>query len=154
MENNGFKIFFSDLNEDAQKRLLDYVGAKDASECNWDMDIVPLTEFFVEKDDEENSGINRDGTLVLRNYQNEEYDTNVPLKDIRNILITIVSGDEIAHITMKNGDMKHIDVADLCHNYRMVGFPDGSYEVDRDNLDEWLNRKDSYDYLCGGHGHV
>lgn len=37
-----FEIFFSDLNEDAQKRLLEAVGAKDPAEMKWDLDICPI----------------------------------------------------------------------------------------------------------------
>ena len=37
-----FDIFFSDLNEDAQKRLMDAVGIKDPSEMNWDIDMCPI----------------------------------------------------------------------------------------------------------------
>ena len=37
-----FEIYFSDLNEKSQKELLDLVGAKEASDMNWDGDIVPL----------------------------------------------------------------------------------------------------------------
>lgn len=49
-----FYIYFSDLNEDAQKELLDLVGAKDASEMNWDMDIAPLASVdFEEEPDKE-----------------------------------------------------------------------------------------------------
>ncbi len=46
-------IYFSDLNEDAQQRLLDFVGAKDAAEMNWDLDISPLFTYFAETDEEE-----------------------------------------------------------------------------------------------------
>ena len=41
-------IYFSDLNEDAQKRLLELVGEKDAKDMNWDMDILPLAYYYVE----------------------------------------------------------------------------------------------------------
>ena len=37
-----FEIYFSDLNEKAQKRLLDFVGISSPSEANWDMDILPI----------------------------------------------------------------------------------------------------------------
>ena len=37
-----FEIYFSDLNREAQNRLLELVGAETASEMNWDMDIVPI----------------------------------------------------------------------------------------------------------------
>lgn len=46
-----FEIYFSDLNEDAQKRLLEFVGAKTAADMNWDMDILPVATF--EKSEEE-----------------------------------------------------------------------------------------------------
>lgn len=46
-----FKIYFSDLNEDAQKRLLDFVDEKSASDMNWDMDIVPIAIFEIEKEE-------------------------------------------------------------------------------------------------------
>lgn len=37
-----FYIYFSDLNPEAQKELLDLVDVASAAEMNWDMDIVPL----------------------------------------------------------------------------------------------------------------
>ncbi len=38
----SFEIYFNDLNEEAQKALLELVGVTDPSEMNWDLDIVPL----------------------------------------------------------------------------------------------------------------
>ena len=43
-----FEIYFSDLNEDAQKRLLDAVGAESAADMNWDMDIIPIAQYDFE----------------------------------------------------------------------------------------------------------
>ncbi len=37
-----FEIHFNDLNEDAQKRILEAAGIEDPKEANWDLDIVPL----------------------------------------------------------------------------------------------------------------
>lgn len=37
-----FDIYFSDLNGEAQKRLMDAVGILDPREMNWDLDILPL----------------------------------------------------------------------------------------------------------------
>lgn len=37
-----FELFFSDLNEDAQKRLLDFYGYREPKDGNWDIDIEPL----------------------------------------------------------------------------------------------------------------
>ena len=45
-----FEIYFSDLNEDAQNRLLKFVGAESPDEMNWDMDILPVATFEIEED--------------------------------------------------------------------------------------------------------
>ena len=45
---NEFNIYFSDLNVDAQKRLLEAVGAEKASDMNWDMDIFPIAVYVFE----------------------------------------------------------------------------------------------------------
>lgn len=50
-----FNIYFSDLNEDAQERLLKAVGAKTASEMNWDMDILPVATYCFCDEGEESS---------------------------------------------------------------------------------------------------
>lgn len=49
---NEFEIYFSDLNEDAQQRLMEAVGITDPKEMNWDMDIVPLAIFEFNGDNE------------------------------------------------------------------------------------------------------
>lgn len=45
-----FEIFFNDLNEEAKKRLLEFVGETDPKEMNWDIDLVPLASFDFEED--------------------------------------------------------------------------------------------------------
>lgn len=40
-------IYFSDLNKDAQARLMKEAGIGDPKEANWDVDIVPLAEVNV-----------------------------------------------------------------------------------------------------------
>lgn len=37
-----FEIYFSDLNPDAQQRLLTFYGYSDPKDGNFDLDIVPL----------------------------------------------------------------------------------------------------------------
>lgn len=44
-----FEIYFSDLNEDAQKRLLDAVGVENPKEMNWDMRIFPIAVYEFEE---------------------------------------------------------------------------------------------------------
>ena len=40
-----FEIFFNDLNEDAQKRLLEAVGETDPKEMNWDINMCPIAMY-------------------------------------------------------------------------------------------------------------
>ena len=48
---NTFEIYFSYLNEDAQKRLLDAVGVETAADMNWDMDIIPIAVYDFESEE-------------------------------------------------------------------------------------------------------
>lgn len=45
---NEFEIYFSDLNEDAQQRLMEAVGITDPKEMNWDFDWCPIAIFEFE----------------------------------------------------------------------------------------------------------
>ena len=40
-----FSIYFSDLNEDAQKRLMEAVGITDPAEMNWDINMCPIAMY-------------------------------------------------------------------------------------------------------------
>ncbi len=49
-----FTIYFHDLNEEAQKELLEFVGEADPSEMNWSnnkyADIFPIAFYDIEED--------------------------------------------------------------------------------------------------------
>ena len=47
----SFEIYFSDLNENAQRDLLELVGAKGPAEMNWDLDILPIAVVDFEEED-------------------------------------------------------------------------------------------------------
>ena len=49
---NTFEIYFSDLNEDAQRRLLEAVGAETAADMNWDIDMCPIAMYDFETETE------------------------------------------------------------------------------------------------------
>lgn len=40
-----FNIYFNDLNEDAQQRIMKAVGIDDPSEMNWDINMCPLAMY-------------------------------------------------------------------------------------------------------------
>lgn len=48
------EIFFSDLNPDAQQRLLEFYGYSDSKDGNLDLDIIPLC--ILETDNNLNGG--------------------------------------------------------------------------------------------------
>lgn len=49
-----FEIFFSDLNEDAQRRLLKAVGAETPADMNWDIDMCPIAMYDFETETNNN----------------------------------------------------------------------------------------------------
>lgn len=52
-----FEIYFCDLNKDAQKRLLEFVGLREASEANWDDSypyMAPIAYYCIETEEEDN----------------------------------------------------------------------------------------------------
>lgn len=47
-----YPIYFSDLNEKAQRELLDAIGVDEPQDMNWDIDMCPLCYYPVEREDE------------------------------------------------------------------------------------------------------
>lgn len=87
-----------------------------------------------------------EGNLILLNYDSEKCDTGVPIDDIQSIVITVVSGDEIATVTKKTGEVETFDSIVISGSWRHMGFYDGTYSVDMNNFEKWAKRKDSYDW--------
>lgn len=54
-----FEIYFSDLNEEAQKELLKAIGCEDPTEMNWDLDILPIA-YYPLPDDEDDENEDED----------------------------------------------------------------------------------------------
>ena len=48
-----FKIYFNDLNEDAQKRLLKEAKVDNPKDVNWFLDIYPIAFLMYEDEEEE-----------------------------------------------------------------------------------------------------
>lgn len=46
-----FYIYFDDLKEEVQNELLEFVGATDAKEMNWDVGTVPIATIELEEND-------------------------------------------------------------------------------------------------------
>lgn len=87
--------------------------------------------------------------VVIFDYENKSYDTEIPLNDVQEIMVDVVSGDEILHITGKQNKSR-IDAVSYSGKNRLVDFYDGSYVVTEDQLKEWNKRTDSYDWVYSG----
>lgn len=88
--------------------------------------------------------------LILFDFDNKETKTDVDLDDLSEILridIQVISGDEIARITYKNG---MVEMHDGTTEPRIMDFDDGEYCIYqagvKNDIDEWLKRKDSYEW--------
>ena len=92
--------------------------------------------------------------LTLMNYTNDKVSVDIGDKeDIGTIFISIISGDEIAHIIYKDFSHKWFDSNKLLGGFRFMDFDDGCYMLyninEKDNLldnPKWINRTSSYDY--------
>ena len=87
--------------------------------------------------------------LILLDYECNEFHTGVDLENLDDILridIEVLSGDEIARIIYKNGDMKEFD----SNKERTMDFEDNEYCIYqagvKNEIDDWLKRGNSYDY--------
>ena len=49
---DDFNIYYSDLNEGAQQRLMAAIGILDPREINWDIDLLPLAVYPIPFNDE------------------------------------------------------------------------------------------------------
>lgn len=89
--------------------------------------------------------------LILYQYDEEPttFENVGDLEDIKDIFISIVSGDEIAHIRYKDGTNRAFDSSIS----RFSDFYDGGYTIYEpsygiDLLEDWKNRSSyPYDYL-------
>ncbi len=83
-------------------------------------------------------------TLKILNYDNVRCDTGIDLADIDSLYVAVVTGDEIVTVVKADGTRETFDSADLSSDGRQDDFFDGEYNVHKDDLSEWTERKDSY----------
>lgn len=90
--------------------------------------------------------------ITILDYSDRKKEVDVgELKDIRKMTVDVITGDEILHVTYKDGSEKIFDSADD----RSRDFYDGNYELYNTETEpeinelenpEWLNRT-NYSYL-------
>ena len=83
-------------------------------------------------------------TIKAVNYDNKAFDTGINVDDVIGINVRVISGDEILTIYTKDG-VYIFDSAEMANNFRLMGFEDGSYNVDMSKVRIWNSVIDSYD---------
>ena len=88
--------------------------------------------------------------LVLFDYNGGEFHTGVDLDnldDISRIDIDVISGDEVATVTYKDGRKQDFDPSWGSRDIDFFDFGYTLYDSNRltNNIDSWLKRGDSYD---------
>ena len=85
--------------------------------------------------------------LILMDYANNQVDTGFCIDDLSNVFridITVITGDEIADVIMKNGEKHHFDSSST----RQMDFFDNEYCIfspSENHLDDFNKRTSSYD---------
>jgi hypothetical protein len=77
--------------------------------------------------------------ITIYDYRNRVKAITLPDKEISEIFVTVLSGDETGYIRFVDGTKLRFDAA----TDRFEDYYDGSYSVEGENIDKWLNFKSS-----------
>lgn len=85
-------------------------------------------------------------TLKILNYNKKKFDTEIPLKNIKEVEVRVLSGDEILTITLDSEEKVIIDSSKVLKAPRFATHYDGTYFVTSGCLEKWNKRESSYQY--------
>lgn len=88
--------------------------------------------------------------VIIYDFKAQKYDVGVPVEKVSEIGVSVISGDEILAVRTDDGDLKVFDADTFSDSRREMSFFNGAYVVLKDQLEEWTNRKDSYDWVLSG----
>lgn len=74
-------------------------------------------------------------TITIYDYANREIKVELPDKEILRICVTVLSGDETGWVEFADGSRINFDASDC----RISSYYDGTYIVEGDNIEKWLN---------------
>lgn len=84
--------------------------------------------------------------VKILDFLGNEYDTDVDIENVELVFVTVVSGDEILIIHTKDNDIKYFDGAEFSGNIRTEDHYEYAYTILEDELENWNERKDNYEY--------
>ena len=74
-------------------------------------------------------------TITIYDYADKPLELELPDKKIKYISVTVLSGDETGTVYFEDGSRVNFDASDC----RIQGFYDGSYIVNGENIEKWIN---------------
>lgn len=92
--------------------------------------------------------------VKIYDFRSQEYDVGVSIDNVSEISVTVISGDEILDIRTKDGKVTIYDSDNYSDSKRTMSFFNGSYVVPNEQLEEWADRKNSYDWILSGEHEV
>ena len=85
--------------------------------------------------------------INIMNYMDYAVNLDIDAKDVDHIDVAVVTGDELMAIYGHDGKLLgYFDAAEVFGDPRRNNFADEHYTVTKEDIPEWLNRKDTYDW--------
>lgn len=78
-------------------------------------------------------------SITIYDWDNKATVVSLPNKEIREIFVHVLSGDETGFVEFVDGEKIYFD-ASSC---RLFGFEDGCYTVNGENVKKWIEYKPS-----------
>jgi hypothetical protein len=77
--------------------------------------------------------------ITIYDYANNTKEITLPDKDISEITVIILSGDETGCIEFTDGTKIEFDASD----HRLIDYYDGMYTIEGENIEKWINFESS-----------
>lgn len=84
--------------------------------------------------------------MKIYDYENRPVEVELPDKEIKVILVQVLTGDETGYVLFEDGSQLSFDASTT----RVTDYDDGLYIVTREYLAEWFNWEPTKDGLSTG----
>lgn len=86
--------------------------------------------------------------INIMDFEYKSYDVGIDINDVSCLSVSVVSGDEILTVCLRDGSRKTFDAQDFSGDHRLMNFEDYSYSIcNKIILVKWLRRPDTYHFL-------
>lgn len=86
--------------------------------------------------------------INIMDFEYKSYDVGIDINDVACLSVSVVSGDEILTVYLRDGSRNTFDAQDFSGYHRLMNFDDYSYSIrNKLILTKWLRRTDTYHFL-------